>query len=65
MKKKNGIERNLVVFLFVLVLVTFSFAERASKKYERFYTTAQFIKKNHPALTEIAAGNSPAPTPKN
>jgi len=30
-------ERNLVVFLFALVLVTFTFAENDSKKIERLY----------------------------
>ena len=49
--KRNGIERNLVVFLFVLVLVIFSFAERDSKKLDRLYHTAQIIQKNNPTVT--------------
>lgn len=31
-------ERNLVALLFVLVLITFSFAQRDSKRLERLYT---------------------------
>jgi hypothetical protein len=42
---KKGIERNIVVLLFVLVLVIFSFAERDSRKLEKLYTTAQLLKK--------------------
>jgi hypothetical protein len=63
--KENGIERNLVVFLFVLVLITFSFAEKASRKYERFYTSAPMLKKNGPASTEIATSISTSTVPKN
>ena len=44
--KRQGIERNLVVLLFVLVLVVFSFAERDSKKLDRLYKTAQLLQKN-------------------
>ena len=51
---KKGIERNLVVLLFVLVLVVFSFAERDSKKIERLYTTAQLLKKGSTLLSEVA-----------
>ena len=38
--KKAIVERNLVVILFILVLVVFSFAERDSKKLERIYKTS-------------------------
>ena len=38
--KKYPSERNIVVVLFVLVLITFSFAERESKKLEHSYTKA-------------------------
>ncbi len=31
--KRANLERNLVVVLFILVLVVFSFADRASKRY--------------------------------
>lgn len=37
--KRVLVERTLVVVLFVLVLIVFSFAERDSKKLERLYTT--------------------------
>lgn len=33
-------ERNLVVVLFVMVLITFSLAQEDSKKMEKMYTTA-------------------------
>lgn len=36
--KRAILERNIVVVLFVLVLVVFSFAERDSKKLDRLYT---------------------------
>ena len=35
--KKAIIERNIVVVLFVLVLIVFSFAERDTKKLDRLY----------------------------
>ena len=38
--KKAIVERNLVVILFILVLVVFSFAERDTKKLERIYKTS-------------------------
>jgi hypothetical protein len=37
-------ERNLVVFLFAVVFVTFFFAENDSKKIERLYTPDQAAK---------------------
>ena len=36
---KAAVERKLVVVLFVLVLVAFSFAQRDTKKLEKLYTT--------------------------
>jgi hypothetical protein len=35
--KKTFSERNLVVILFLLVLITFSFAQRESKKLDKIY----------------------------
>lgn len=45
---KKGIEKGLVVFLFVLVLVLFSFAEKDSRKLDRLYKTAQPVRQNNP-----------------
>jgi preprotein translocase subunit YajC len=53
---KNTVsEKNIVVILFVLVLVIFSFAQRDSKKLEQLYTntTAETVKKA-PVLTASA-----------
>ncbi|MBD0333221.1 MAG: hypothetical protein ICV66_11245 [Chitinophagaceae bacterium] len=36
--KRAIVERNIVALLFILVLITFSFAERDSKKLEQLYT---------------------------
>jgi hypothetical protein len=36
--KKALVERNIVVVLFILVIVVFSFADRDSKKLDRLYT---------------------------
>ncbi len=36
--KRAVIERNIVVVLFILVLIAFSFAERDSKKLDQLYT---------------------------
>jgi hypothetical protein len=36
--KRAILERNIVALLFVLVLITFSFAERDSKKLKSLYT---------------------------
>jgi hypothetical protein len=51
---KKGIERNIIVLLFVLVLVIFSFAERDSKKLEKLYTTAHLLKQSSMVLSEVA-----------
>lgn len=62
---KRGIERNLVVLLFVLVLIVFSFAERDSKKIEHLYTTAQLLKESSQLLADIAVEVSAAELPNN
>ena len=57
---KKEIERKLVVLLFILVLVVFSFAERDSKKLEKIYRTAQLIKKASDKPADVAAEVSPS-----
>ena len=52
--KRKGLEQSLVVLLFVLVLVVFSFAERDSRKLDRLYKTAQLLQKKIPAGTAQA-----------
>jgi len=52
---KKRIERNIVVLLFVLVLIIFSFAERDSKKLEKLYTTAQLLQKSSRVVSEVAS----------
>ncbi len=37
--KRLFLEKNIVIVLFVLVLITFSFAHRDSKKLSQFYST--------------------------
>lgn len=49
--KQKGIERLLVIFLFILVLVVFSFAEKDSRKLERLYKSAQLLKEEAPPAT--------------
>jgi hypothetical protein len=49
--KRKGIEQTLVVLLFILVLVVFSFAERDSRKLDRLYKTAQLLQKRVPSGT--------------
>jgi hypothetical protein len=58
--KTNGIERILVILLFVLVLVVFSFAERDSKKLDRLYKTAQLLqkKKHTPTMVQLPPATS-------
>ncbi|MBD0278458.1 MAG: hypothetical protein ICV81_10920 [Flavisolibacter sp.] len=38
--KKAFAERNLVVILFIIVMIVFSFAQRDSKKIEKLYSAA-------------------------
>lgn len=57
--EKAKVERIAVVFLFVLVLVVFSFAERDSKKLDKLYThVATAIKQQYTAN----AAQKPSPT---
>jgi hypothetical protein len=42
--KRALLERNIVVVLFILVLVTFSMAQRDSKKIEKIYTVAELVR---------------------
>lgn len=51
---KKRLERGLVVLLFVLVLVIFSFAERDSKKLDRLYSTAQLLQKYSQRPADVA-----------
>ena len=39
--KRIKAERNIVIVLFVLVLISFSFADRDSKKLDRLYTSIE------------------------
>ena len=52
---KKKIERQIVVVLFILVLVTFSFAERDSRKLDRLYKTVHLIQKSSPAVKDLSA----------
>lgn len=56
--KKSVVERNFAALLFVVVLITFSFAERDSKKIEKIYTTTALIKKTGVEFFAIAARNA-------
>ncbi|HEV7332927.1 MAG TPA: hypothetical protein VGN63_17940 [Flavisolibacter sp.] len=56
---RNGIERNLVVLLFVMVLVVFSFAQRDTQKLDRLYKTTHLIQKNKPVQT-VQGPSAPA-----
>jgi hypothetical protein len=49
--KKNGFEKLLIVSLFILVLVVFSFAERDSRKLERLYKPTQVLRQTTPVPT--------------
>lgn len=55
---RKGIEKGLVVVLFVLVLIAFSFAERDSKKLDVLYTSAQLIKNGSTPLGEVTSSKS-------
>ena len=52
--KSKVAERNTVISLFVLVLITFSLAQRDSKRLERLYTTWQ-AKKTSPVAVKTTA----------
>jgi len=55
--KRALVERNLVVFLFVIVLVVFSFAERDTQKLIQFYNSRNTTEIKAPASTLIASEN--------
>ena len=61
--KRALTERNLVVVLFILVLIVFSFAERDSKKLDRFYTnsTADKMKLKQVLIASATEQNSIPP----
>lgn len=46
---KKGVEQGLIVFLFTLVLVIFSLAQRDSRKLDRIYQTAASIQQKNTA----------------
>lgn len=48
---KKGLEQRVMMFLFVLVLVIFSFAEKDSKKLDRLYKTTQLLRNNNRVQT--------------
>ena len=56
--EKAKVERIAVVFLFVLVLVVFSLAERDSKKLDKLYTNAPAVLKQ-PYTAAAAQNTSP------
>jgi hypothetical protein len=54
-------ERNLVVVLFVMVFITFFFAENDSKKIERLYTpdhSAKFVPVASPTVEAFITSNN-------
>jgi hypothetical protein len=52
-------ERNLVIVLFVMVLITFSLAQEDSKKMEKMYTGSQTATASNLVSTQI---NQPLPS---
>ncbi|NTS40216.1 hypothetical protein HRG84_04800 [Flavisolibacter sp. BT320] len=52
---KKGIENVLVVFLFLVVLVVFSFAHKDSKKLERLYKTSTLVQEQEPRQRVLAS----------
>lgn len=50
-------EKNIVVLLFFLVVVVFSFAQKESKKIEYLYKTAS-VKPSSPAIAKYKAQHS-------
>ncbi|MEO7922684.1 MAG: hypothetical protein ABIR30_03340 [Chitinophagaceae bacterium] len=51
-------ERNLVVVLFVMVLITFSLAQEDSKKMERMYSGAYNSGVSHTLLVQKESNNA-------
>ncbi len=58
--KRALVEKYMVVVLFILVLVTFSFAERDSKKLDKLYTTASKVYKEFTIAFQFEKADSPA-----
>lgn len=56
--KRIGPEQLMVILLFILVLVVFSFAERDSRKLDRLYKTAQMLHQKGPSPTVQAPAAS-------
>jgi hypothetical protein len=54
--KRNGIEKILVILLFFLVLLAFSFAERDSRKLDKLYKTATLINKHSAVSGTVQTG---------
>jgi len=54
--KRNGIEKILVILLFFLVLLVFSFAERDSRKLDKLYKTATLINKHSGVSGTVQTG---------
>ena len=51
--KQKGLEQLLVIVLFILALVLYTFAERDSRKQDRLYKTAQTVQQNAPSATTL------------
>jgi hypothetical protein len=54
--KRNGFEKTLVILLFFLVLLAFSFAERDSRKLDKLYKTATLINKHSGVSGTVQTG---------
>jgi hypothetical protein len=52
-------ERNIVVILFIMVLITFSFAQNETKRMELLYNGGRFSMKKSPAPKLEAKANVP------
>ncbi|MGE5519655.1 MAG: hypothetical protein ACM3VS_06990 [Candidatus Dadabacteria bacterium] len=51
--KKIFAEKNIVVILFIIVLIAFSFAERDSKKLEKLYTGSELVQNSSISYAKI------------
>ena len=58
--KRSLLEKNIAAGLFVLVLIVFSFAERASKRIEPLYTTQTEVFVPAPQFTAFQFDQVPA-----
>lgn len=60
-------ERNMVVILFIMVLVTFSFAQKETKRMEQLYNGGQISIKNFAPAKPVAKSKdfSVPPSPVN